>query len=138
MSTLTLIYFGRLRLGHTIKGNYETSDCWSRDMLNFYILRKSLVLVSPPHFLQDISGYISCYILLTDQIYCLTAFSSWEIWQYVLCNGLFLICVVINFEIYLSFLIKSFSYMIKKSEQKFKYLKEKSYYGEIKSIFYHF
>ena len=35
---------------------------------------------------------------------------------------------VINFEIYLSFRIKPFSYMNKKSEQKMKYLKnEKSF-----------
>ena len=32
------------------------------------------------------------------------------------------ICEAMNFEIYLSFLIKSFSYMIRNSEQKLKYL----------------
>ena len=46
---------------------------------------------------------------------------------------------VINFEIYLSFRIKPFYYMNKKSEQKMKYLKnEKSLLGETKSIFCHF
>ena len=33
------------------------------------------------------------------------------------------VCYVIHFEIYISFLIMPFSGMIKKSEQKFKYLK---------------
>ena len=38
------------------------------------------------------------------------------------------VCDVTNFHIYFSFLIKPFSYMTKKSEQKFKYLKnEKSF-----------
>ena len=36
------------------------------------------------------------------------------------------ICDAINFEINLSFLIKAFSYMIKNSEEKFKYLKNKT------------
>ena len=48
-------------------------------------------------------------------------------------------CHVINFEIYLSFLIKPFSYRSKKSEQKFSYLNnKKSFLGEIKNIFHHF
>ena len=47
-------------------------------------------------------------------------------------------CDLINFIIDFSFLIKPFSYMTKKSEQKFKYLtNKKSIWGEIKSIFYH-
>ena len=46
---------------------------------------------------------------------------------------------VVNFEIYLSFLVKPLSFMTKNSEQKQKYLKnEKYFYGEIKSIFHHF
>ena len=45
-------------------------------------------------------------------------------------------CDVLHFEINLIFLIKPFLSMIKKSRQKFKYLKnEKSLSGEIKSIF---
>ena len=48
-------------------------------------------------------------------------------------------CDVINFEINLIFLFKPFSYMTKKSRQKFKYLdNEKSFQGEVKSIFQHF
>ena len=45
-------------------------------------------------------------------------------------------CDVIKFEINLIFLIKPFSYIIKKSRQKLKYLEnEKSFGREIKSIF---
>ena len=44
-----------------------------------------------------------------------------------------------DFEINLIFLIKPLSYMTKKSRQKFKYLEtEKSFKGEIKSIFIFF
>ena len=44
-----------------------------------------------------------------------------------------------DLKLYLTFLIKSFLYMTKKSTQKLKYLEnEKSFYGEIKSIFHHF
>ena len=48
------------------------------------------------------------------------------------------VCDTINFEIYLSFLIKPLLYIIKKSGQKFKYLKnDKSFSHKIKSIFHH-
>ena len=48
-------------------------------------------------------------------------------------------CDVINFEINLIFLITPFFYMTKKWRQNFKYLeKEKSFQGEIKSIFHYF
>ena len=44
-----------------------------------------------------------------------------------------------DFQINLIFLIKQFSYMNKKSRQKFKYLEnKKSFYGEIKSTFHIF
>ena len=52
---------------------------------------------------------------------------------------MFVILWRFNFENYLSFITKAFSYMIKKSEEKFEYLKNsKSILGEIKSIFDHF
>ena len=44
-----------------------------------------------------------------------------------------------NFETFLSFLIKPFSYMTKKSKQMLKYRNdEKSFWGKIKSILHHF
>ena len=49
------------------------------------------------------------------------------------------VCDVIYFQINLSFLIKPFFYITKKSGQKCKYLKnEKSFKHEIKTIFHHF
>ena len=52
----------------------------------------------------------------------------------------FIVLDIINLEIInLSFLIKPFSYMTKKSGQKFKYLKnENSFEDDIKCIFNHF
>ena len=48
-------------------------------------------------------------------------------------------CDVMDFEINLIILIKPFFYMRKKSRQKLRYLEnEKSFFGEIKSIFHHF
>ena len=52
-------------------------------------------------------------------------FTIWDIGQYVYC---FSGCDVINFEYNLTFLIKLFFYMNKKSRQKFEYLEnEKSF-----------
>ena len=34
---------------------YEILDYWSRDMLNFGFLEKSLGIVSSPHFVSDFS-----------------------------------------------------------------------------------
>ena len=53
-------------------------------------------------------------------------------------NPLFVISAII-FDINLNFLIKPFFFMTKKSRQSFKYLKnEKSFQGDVKSIFHHF
>ena len=69
-------------------------------MLNFEFLKKALGMVSPPYFVHDFSKkkkkYLS-YVLLTDTFHCLTAFTLFVI-QFVKSD----------FEIYLSFLIKSF------------------------------
>ena len=39
-------------------------------MLNFEFLEKGLGIVAPPHFVYDFSTkiFLSCYILLSDQI----------------------------------------------------------------------
>ena len=37
---------------------YKTLDYWSRDMLNFDLLGKGLGIVSPPHFVYDLSRKI--------------------------------------------------------------------------------
>ena len=66
-----------------------------------------------------------------NKSYCLVAFTSGGIWQHLCCNCLlssYPVCDIINFEIYHSFLIEPSSYLIKKSEQKLKYLRnEKSF-----------
>ena len=51
----------------------------------------------------------------------------------------FPICNDMNFEINLRFLIRPFSYIIEKSEQKTKYFqRKKSFLGAIKSVFHYF
>ena len=55
----------------------------------------------------------SYYILLTDQISFLIAFGFWDIGQYVYYNSCEPGCDLINFEISLIALIKSFFYMTK-------------------------
>ena len=76
-------------------------------------------------------------ILLTDQIRCLTAFTSRDVGQYVIAIFSFPGCEVIIFESII-FLIKPFFYMTENSRQKLKYLEnEKSFQDEI-SIFRHF
>ena len=81
--------------------------------------------------------YFSCYILLTDRTVLLSDCLYFLIYcPIVYCNCFFPCCKVINFEINLIFLIKSFYYTNKKLTQKFKYLQnENNFLGEIKSIF---
>ena len=75
---------------------------------------------------------INLPISLSDCLY----FSRY--WAYV-CYNCLPGCDVIKFEINLIFLIKLFWYMTKKPRQKLKYHEnEKSFWGEIKSIFDHF
>ena len=76
-------------------------------MFNFDFLEKSLELFSPPHYMFDLlKKYLSCYILLTDQV-----------GQYLYCSC-FPVSDVVNFEINLSFLIKLFSHLTKKVRTK--------------------
>ena len=119
----------------------QTLDYWPRDMLNFNLSIKGLGLVSPPHFAHYFSRKIflmlhsinwpnfivPLHLLLEifgNMCVVIVCFPGWD---------------VINFEINLIFLIKTFWYMTKKSRQKRKYLQnENSFLGEITSIFYHF
>ena len=101
-------------------------------MLNFAFLKKGLGLVSRSYFVQKILGYIT----LTDQIsLCLPLLLE-------ISDNMCIVTVCIpdceatSLEIYLSFLIKPFFYITKKSEQKIKYSKnEKNFKGEIKACF---
>ena len=108
-------------------------------MLNFAYLKKVLGIVSPSHFLCDISGkFFWCYILLSDQI-------SMHAWLPLLLGRLVNMCIafvsqpgcaVINFEINLIFLIKLFYYINRKPRQKFNCFENKK--GAMKSNFHHF
>ena len=120
---------------------YQTSDCWSRYILNFDFLKKGLGPVSPLHFVLDFSRkifLISYYINWLDFLVWLPLLLqiSANVCIVIVCYPVF---DVINFEAYISFLIEPFSYMTKNSEQILKYLNnKKSFYGEIKIMFHHF
>ena len=49
VKAIVLILFHGPSTWHTIKTNSELSDYWSKDILNFYVLEKSLVIVFLPH-----------------------------------------------------------------------------------------
>ena len=69
---------------------YNSLDYWSRDILNFDILEKSLGIVFLPHFMYDFfNKNFSCYVLLWTKFHFLNAFTSWDIGQYVYCSYLF-------------------------------------------------
>ena len=108
-------------------------------MLNLIFQKSVLGLVSPPHFVYEFlrnmfhmlhsinwPNFIVSFLYFSRYwaIYVLQLFVSWH---------------VINFEINLIFLIKSFCYMTKKSRQIPKYLEnEIGFWREIKSILHHF
>ena len=96
-------------------------------MLNFDFLGKGMEIVSPSHSVYDFSKKnVSFYALLTDQISlpdCLFFLRYWSIC--VLQLFVNQVGDVINFEINLIFLIKSFFCIIEKSRQKFKFLENK-------------
>ena len=110
-------------------------------MLNFNFSEKGLGLVSSPHFVYDFSKMT---FLMLYSIY----WPNFNVWLPLFLDILVNMCItivcepgcyVIKFEINLIFLIKMFCYMTKKSRQKLKYNEnERSFWGEIESIFYHF
>ena len=110
-----------------------------RRYAQFWFLWKGLGLVLPPHFLYDFlrkmffllysinwPSLIACLPLLIEMLgnMCIA----------IICS---LVCDATYFEINLSFLIKPFSYMTKKSRNRY-LAKERSFKHEIKSIFHHF
>ena len=130
--------FGSPRLGHSIKTNCMNSDPWSRDVFDFDFLKRVWFL----HHILCMTFQeenFSCHILLIDQIpawLSLILKTSGNMCIAVVCYP---VCDVINFAFFLSFLNKSFLDMSINLEQKLKNLKgEKSFWGEIKSIFNHF
>ena len=127
VSTLVSIYFGNPRLGHTAKSKlYQASGCWSRDILNFNFFKKrSLRFVSALHSVHDFSRKV--FLILYS-----IKWPNFILWLSLLLEisgnmciviACYPVCDIMSFKIYLSFLIKPFFCMGKKSEQKFKYLK---------------
>ena len=117
---LVSIYFDSPQLGIRKKANYKTSGYWSRDMLNFHILEKSLQIASPLHFVYDLSKKKFLMLYSTNW----RNFVAWlpflleiliNMWIAMVC---FPRCDVIHFGINLIFLIKLFFYMTEQSRQK--------------------
>ena len=107
---LVLIYFGRPRLGHTSKTNYNISGGWFKAVLNFlfFFVKRSGTSFSTTTYYQE------KYFFMLYPIY----WPNFTFWLPLLLEILGNICVVIifcsvfdviNFEINLSFLIKPFS-----------------------------
>ena len=71
---------------------------------NFDFSRKGLRLVSPPHFVYDFLRKMFPMFLLTDKISLPDCLYFLRYWAIGVCNAL-------NFEVTLSFLTNSFSYM---------------------------
>ena len=120
VNTLALIYFGRPRVGHKIKINFNNiSDCWSWYILNFDFLEKGLWLVFQ-HILFMIfqEKCCSCYNLLTDQISWSDCLYFLDIRQYVYDNYLLTTLQHYKFWNKPIFLVKLFYYMTKRQKCK--------------------
>ena len=118
---------------------YKTLRDWSRDMLNCNFQKKGLGLVSLPHFVYDFPRKMLLMFYSFNWPNFIVWLPLWDVGQYVYYNGLLTSLWRIKLEINLIFLIKLFCYLTKKSRQKFKYLdNEKSFLGELKTIFHHF
>ena len=132
-----------LNLGYNKNKLHQTLGYGSRDIFNFDFPDKGLGLVYPPYFVYDFSRIM--FLMLYS--------SNWSnsiVWLLLLLEILdnvitmYYNCLLtrlwrLKLEINLIFQIKPFCYMTKKSRQKLKYLEnEKSFWGEIKSIFHHF
>ena len=109
-------------------------------MLNFNISEKGLGLVSAAHFVYDFGREM--FLMLNFNL------PNFIVWLPLLLKILGNMCILftcqagrdsISFKINLILLIEPFSYTTKKSRQKVKYLEnEKSFWGDMKSIFHHF
>ena len=100
----------------------------------WFVRKKSLGIISPPHFAYDLSRKMLLWLYSINWL----NFIVWlplllEILGAIICQQC---CVVINFKIKLVFLIKQFFYMTKKSRKILKYFEyKKSSYSDTKSNF---
>ena len=122
----------------TINKLFKALRYWSRDILNFDFLDKGLGIVSSAHFVYDFSTKLFPFLYSINW----PTFIPWlPLLLQILGNMSIAIvcypgCDVMAFEINLTFLIESFFLHDQKVWQKLKYLEnEKSFWGEIKSVF---
>ena len=116
VSTFVLKYFCKPQVGYTIKTNLTTFHTVDPEICSILLFP---AFSSPQHLVCDFSRKIFLILYSNTQ----PKFIVWllllleilgNIYFVIIC---FPVCNVINFEINLSFLIKLFSYVTKKSKQ---------------------
>ena len=99
---------------------YKTLDYWFRDKLSFYYLKKNLGIVSPLRFLYDCSRKFLLLLYFIN----LSNFIVWLPLLLEILGNVYIVtvcfsgCDVITFGMNLTFLIKQFFYLTKKSRGK--------------------
>ena len=113
-----------LKVAYNKNKLYKNLDYWSRDVLNFEFLQKGLGVVSPTHFVYDLSRKVFLMLYPIN-------WPNFIVWFPLLLEILSNMCIaivcfpgchVINFVFNLIFLIKLFFCFTKNSGQIFKYL----------------
>ena len=130
VGSLVSIIFNSPHLGKQVKQNIQNFRILIQRYAQFWFFGKGLRIVSLPHFVYDFIRK------MFHMLYSINwpNFIAWlPLLLEILVNTCIAIvcwprCDVIDFQINLIYLMKPFSYMTKKSRQKFKYLdNEKSF-----------
>ena len=123
VSTLVSLCFGSSRLGHTVKTNcIKLNTVESRDMLDFWFFKKEFGTRLSTTFCGWLYKKKICYILYWSNYW--SNFIVWLLLLLEISGNICLVfvyypvCDVVNFEINLSFFVKLFSYITKKTKQK--------------------
>ena len=101
--------------------------------------KTGLELVSLPYFLHNFwrKIFLRLYFYWLTKVHCLFACTPWDIGQYVCCNLFVSQIVTLSiWKITLVFFSRRFPTWLKKSEQKFKYLKSLFPLISIKFLFF--
>ena len=83
-----VLHLRRTRISYFLCSVYKTLDSWSREMLSFDFLEQGLRIVSPLNFVYDFSRKMFLTIHSYNWPNLFACFTSWDIGQYVCCNGL--------------------------------------------------